>query len=84
MTFDYSNNQLCIQYFLLTVRGLFGEYGSGKTQVLIEKVRQTAWEMHFKKIKSIIYLFSFADVEVKNIFFEMIIFVMCDDRKVES
>ena len=51
---------------------LFGEYGSGKTQVLIEKVRQTAWEMHFKKIKSIIYLFSFADVEVKYIFFELI------------
>lgn len=82
MLFGYSNYQL--QYFLLTARVLFGEYGSGKTQVLIEKVRQTAWEMHFKKIKSIIYLFSFADVEVKNIFFEMIIFVMCDDRKVES
>ena len=45
-------------------RVLFGEYGSGKTQVLIEKVRQVAWEMHFKKITSVIYLFSFADVEV--------------------
>jgi hypothetical protein len=44
-------------------RVLFGEYGSGKTQVLVERVRQTAWEMHYSKISSIIYLFSFADVE---------------------
>ena len=28
-----------------------------------EKVRQTAWEMHYRKVESIIYLFSFADVE---------------------
>ena len=68
--FVYSNYQL--HWFLLVARVLFGEYGSGKTQVLIEKVRQTAWEMHFKKIKSIIYLFSFADVEVKYIFYELI------------
>ena len=47
-------------------RVLFGEFGSGKTQVLIERVRQTAWEMHFKKTNSVIYLFSFADVEVCN------------------
>ena len=45
------------------IRVLFGEYGSGKTQVLVERVRQTAWEMHYSKINSIIYLFSFADVE---------------------
>ena len=64
---------------------LFGEYGSGKTQVLIEKVRQTAWEMHFKKIKSIIYLFSFADVEVKYIFYELIFLCVTIGKwKVES
>ena len=34
-------------------------------QVLVERVRQTAWEMHYQKRNSIIYLFSFADVEVK-------------------
>ena len=45
-------------------RVLFGEYGSGKTQVLIERVRQIAWEMHFNKTNSVIYLFSFADIEV--------------------
>merc|ERR1719150_868213 len=44
-------------------RVLFGEYGSGKTQVLIERVRQIAWEMHFNKTNSVIYLFSFADIE---------------------
>ena len=48
-------------------RVLFGEYGSGKTQVLIERVRQIAWEMHFNKTNSVIYLFSFADVEVCNL-----------------
>ena len=47
-------------------RVLFGEYGSGKTQVLIERVRQIAWEMHFNKTNSVIYLFSFADIEVSQ------------------
>ena len=48
---------------IIIYRVLFGEYGSGKTQVLVERVRQVAWEMHYTKVSSIIYLFSFADVE---------------------
>ena len=32
-------------------RVLLGEYGSGKTQLLMEKVRQTAWDMHYAKVQ---------------------------------
>jgi hypothetical protein len=39
---------------MLTYRVLFGEYGSGKTQLLMEKVRQTAWDMHHAKVTIIL------------------------------
>ena len=35
---------------LYCYRVMFGEYGSGKTQLLIEKVRQTAWDLHYNKV----------------------------------
>jgi hypothetical protein len=39
---------------LVAYRVLFGEYGSGKTQLLMEKVRQTAWDMHHAKVTIIL------------------------------
>ena len=49
------NRGVHYQNKLFLFRVLFGEYGSGKTQLLIEKVRQTAWDLHYRKVQIVFY-----------------------------